>query len=137
MTDTDDAPTCGKGLAEHSALPAKLAELIAALAENLEVHQGTLDLGDERSRRELDAYVKLAREHRSIAEQLRDVARHMASYRDLPMGRHDERALADPKGGEAFATFVRVERELLAQLQAAVERDEAMLGAMGGASGMA
>jgi hypothetical protein len=133
MTETDDVPTCGKGLAEHSALPAKLGELIAALAENLEVHQGTLDLGDDRSRRELDVYVKLAREHRSIAAQLGEVARHMASYRDLPMGRHDDRALAEPKVAEAFATFVRAERELLAQLQVAVERDEAMLGAIGGA----
>jgi hypothetical protein len=132
MAEMDDTPTCGRGLAEHSALPAKLGELIAALADNLEVHQKTLDLSDERSRQELDAYVKLAREHREIAGRLHEVARHMASYRDLPMGRHDERALGDPRGVEAFASFVRVERELLAQLEAAVERDEAMLGAMSG-----
>ena len=128
----DEAPTCGKGLAEHSALPAKLGELIAALGQNLEVHQGTLDLSDDRSRREHDAYVKLAHEHRTISAQLRETARHMAGYRDLPMGRHDERALADPKALEAFATFVRAERELLALLHAAVERDEAMLAAFGG-----
>jgi hypothetical protein len=28
-------PTCGKGLAEHSVLPAKLGEWTAAVAENL------------------------------------------------------------------------------------------------------
>jgi hypothetical protein len=34
----EDQRTCGKGLAEHSALPAKLGELTAAMAENLEIH---------------------------------------------------------------------------------------------------
>jgi hypothetical protein len=128
----DDQPTCGKGLAEHSALPAKLAELEDALAENLELHQGTLDLSDEHARRELDAYVRLAREHRSIAARLRETARHMADYRDLPMGRHDERALADSKLFAAFENFVKVEEELLTQLDAAVERDRQMLAAARG-----
>lgn len=128
----DDQPTCGKGLAEHSALPAKLAELEDALAENLEAHQMTLDLSDGNSRKELDAYVTLAREHRAIAAQLRQTAEHMAGYRDLPMGRHDERAFADPKHFDAFERFVRAEEELLAQLQAAVERDRRMLAGFAG-----
>lgn len=128
----DDQPTCGKGLAEHSALPAKLADLEDALAENLELHQKTLDLSDGNSRKELDAYVRLAREHRSIAAQMRETARHMASYRDLPMGRHDEQALADPKLFEAFERFAQVEEELLTQLEAAVERDRQMLAAVRG-----
>jgi protein-tyrosine-phosphatase len=128
----DDQPTCGKGLAEHSALPAKLGELMAATAENLEAHQRTLDLSDENSRNELDAYVRLAKEHRSLAAQLQSTAQRMAAYRDLPMGRHNERALADPRLVEAFAQFVKVERELLAQLQRAVERDQQMLAAFSG-----
>jgi hypothetical protein len=128
----DNQPTCGKGLAEHSALPAKLGELMAATAENLEAHQRTLDLSDENSRNELDAYVRLAKEHRSLAAQLQSTAQRMAAYRDLPMGRHNERALADPRLVEAFAQFVKVERELLAQLQRAVERDQQMLAAFSG-----
>jgi hypothetical protein len=32
----ENQPTCGQGLAEHSALPAKLGELTAAVAANLE-----------------------------------------------------------------------------------------------------
>jgi hypothetical protein len=130
---TDDEPSCGKGLAEHSALPAKLGELIAALAENLEAHQKTLDITDPHAAQERDAYVKLAQEHRSIATQLQTTAAHMAGYRDLPMGRHDERALADPKLLDAFAKFVRTEQELLALLQKAVQRDQMMLGEMRGA----
>jgi len=128
----DDQPTCGKGLAEHSALPAKLADLEDALAENLELHQKTLDLSDENSRKELDAYVRLAGQHRSIASQLRATAGEMAGYHNLPMGRHDERALADPRLIRAFAKFLRAEQELQTQLQRAVERDQQMLAAFSG-----
>jgi hypothetical protein len=127
MQSMDDTPTCGKGLAEHSALQATLAELEDALAENLELHQGTLDRSDANSRTELHAYVRLAKQHREIASRLRAVAQEMSGYRDLPMGRHDERALADPRLMEAFARFVKVEQELLAQLQRAVERDQQMV----------
>jgi hypothetical protein len=128
----DDQPTCGKGLAEHAALPATLGELMAALAENLEAHQKTLDLSDENSRKELDVYVALAKDHRSLAAQLRATAQRMAGYRDLPMGRHDERALADPRLIKAFAKFVKTELAVLAELQRAVERDQQMLAAFSG-----
>ncbi|MFN2564404.1 MAG: hypothetical protein ABR499_05250 [Gemmatimonadaceae bacterium] len=127
-----DEPTCGKGLAEHSALPAKLAELVAALARNLEIHQDSLDLTDENAKKEYDAYVRLAKEHQAIAAQLRATARHMAGYWDLPMGKHDERALADPRGLEAFESFVRLERELRSLLERSLERDEQMLAAFRG-----
>ncbi len=128
----DDQPTCGKGLAEHSALPSQLAELEDALAENLELHQTTLDVSDANARKELEAYVRLAEQHRGIAAQLRATAEEMAGCRDLPMGRHDERALADPRLIKAFAKFVKAEQELLAQLQRAIGRDQQMLAAFSG-----
>jgi hypothetical protein len=59
-----------KGLAERSALPTKLGELVAAVADNLEAHLIALDLTDENSRTEHDAYVTLAREHRKASDQL-------------------------------------------------------------------
>jgi hypothetical protein len=123
----DEQPTCGKGLAEHAALPAKLGELAAAMAENLEIHQTALDLTDEKARKEHEAYVKLAAEFRGIASRLQTTAEQMAGYRDLPMGRHDEQVLAQPKVLEAFARFVKIEEELLALLQRGIERDRKML----------
>jgi hypothetical protein len=81
--------TCGQGLAEHSKLPAKLAELLAALAENLELHQRALDLTDPNSRAEHIAYQKLEHAFRKIATELGAAAKAMAGYRDLPMGKHD------------------------------------------------
>ena len=59
-----------------------------------------------------------------MAAQLQTTAEHMAGYRDLPMGRHDQRAMAAPEGIEAFRKFVRVEQDLLAMLRTAIERDQ-------------
>lgn len=126
----DDRPTCGKGLAEHSALPAQLSRLTAAVADVLEHHMKALDLSDERSRQEHHAYGELVKEHRSVAEQLRATASRMAGYRDLPMGRHDPVAMADPQSRAVFESFVKLEAELLALVDRRLERDRAMLVAM-------
>jgi hypothetical protein len=133
--EMDEEPACGKGLAEHSALPATLGELATAMAQILEVHQTALDVTDEPARQEYRAYVKLALVYRDIAAQRRATAGHMAAYRDLPMGRHDERAMASPEAFDVFASFVRVEQELLTLLRKSVERDERMLAEMRGAVG--
>jgi hypothetical protein len=59
----------------------------------------------------------------------------MAGYRDLPMGRHDEKAMTAPVNAEAFEKFVTLEQELLALLQQRLARDQSMLGEMRGAVG--
>lgn len=119
--------TCGKGLAEHSAIPAKLGELIAALADNLELHMPALVVSDPNSKLEHEAYAKLAAEHRAIAERLTAVAAHMAGYRNLPMGQHDMAVMQDPARNEAFGRYVKIERELIGMLQAALARDQELL----------
>jgi len=128
-----DQPTCGKGLAERSTLPANIGRLIAALTKNLELHQGTLDSSDDRSKEELDAYVTLASDFRRIAKELEESSGRMAGYRDLPMGRHDPRRLADKKIVDAFSAYVKREEELLTLLRQFLERDQKMLGGMRGA----
>jgi hypothetical protein len=127
-----DQPTCGKGLAESSALPAKLAELVDAVAEILDVHMEALDLSDAKSRKERDAYRGLVSEHRKIAAELQATARRMAGYRDLPMGRHDPASMAAPRPAEVFATFVEIEDELVTLLRKRLESDRAMLREMRG-----
>ena len=125
--DPTDEPTCGKGLAERSALPLRLAGLIDALAENLELHMTGLDLDDANARKERDAYARLAGQHRAIAAQLRAAGEEMASYRDLPMGQHDEAVMASPDILAAFEKFMRMEEEVGELLASWVERDRAML----------
>jgi hypothetical protein len=102
------------------------------MAENLDAHQDALDVTDQNSRKELQAYVKLTEEFRCIASQLTATAGHMAGYRDLPMGRHDPRAMASPKVVEAFKKLVRVEQDLLTVVAKLVERHQTILGAASG-----
>jgi hypothetical protein len=122
-----DQQTCGKGLAENSVLPAKLGELISAMAGNLEMHMKALDLTDPNSRAEHDAYEKLLKELRASAAQLSVTASEMIGYRDLPMGRHDQKAMTHPRVLEAFERFVQHKQEFLGFLQQTSARDHQLL----------
>lgn len=125
-----DQPTCGQGLAERSALPAKLGELAASLADNLEAHTKALDLSDENGRKELGVYQNLVRDHRAIAAQLEAIDEEMAGYRDLPMGKHDPEAMSSTEVVAAFERYVKVEQELVSLLQEQLEEDQAIFAGM-------
>jgi hypothetical protein len=125
-----DQPTCGQGLAEHSTLQLKLAELTAAVAHNLELHMEALDLDDEHARQEQVVYMQLTQRHREIAAQLRAAGGEMAAQRDLPMGRHDQPALSSPSVVAAFEGLVNAEQELLTLLQDRAEQHRTLLAAM-------
>jgi hypothetical protein len=128
----DQQQTCGRGLAEHSALPARLAEVTEAMASNLQVHMQALELDDEPAREEHAVYLRLAEEQRQAAARLRAVANEMAAARDLPMGRHDAQTMSSPEVGDAFQRFVKAKQELLDLLQGMVEEDRRMLAEMRG-----
>ena len=124
---TPDQPTCGKGLAENSVLPAALSNVLSAMASNLDAHTKALDLTDANSRAEFDAYEKLIDQLRQCAVTLQMTANEMAGYRDLPMGSHDETAMRRPAIREAFERFVLHKQELLSLLQNTAERDRQLL----------
>jgi hypothetical protein len=126
----DEQQTCGRGLAEHSVLPARLAEVIEAMADNLRVHMGALELDDEPAREEHAVYLRLAEEQRQAAGRLRAIAGEMAAAHDLPMGRHDLQTLSSPEVAGAFRHLVAARRELAATLQRMAEEDQRMLAAM-------
>ena len=131
MTPDDDRSppvTCGQGLAEHAPLHGRLAELMASMANNLEIHMAALDLGDPNSRRENGAYASLLRQHRDIAERLTKLSREMAGYRDLPMGRHDEKAMSAERVADAFQDLVNRESRLLESLRSRLDTHRMMLG---------
>ena len=127
-----DQQTCGKGLAERSALPAKLSELTTALADVLAFHQTSLKLDDYMGRNEFRAYLRLEEKYRVISSILKMTAHDMASYRNLAMAEHDEQTLMSEQNRDRFATFVRVEGELVELLTRKLEEDEAMLRQMTG-----
>jgi hypothetical protein len=123
--------TCGKGIAENSVVPKSLGELVAATARVLEVHMKALDLTDDNAKSELEAYRELATAHRRIAAELSSLAERMASYRNLPMARHDMTAMMAPAPRHAFAGLVKQEERLVELLQSRLERDHVMLAQMG------
>jgi len=122
--------TCGRGLAEHSVLPAQLAEVTDAMADNLMAHMQALELDDEAARQEHAVYLRLAEEQRQAAARLRAVAGEMAAARDLPMGRHDAQTMSSPEVADAFRRFVEARQELLAVLRPMAEQDQRMLAEM-------
>ena len=126
----DEQQTCGRGLAEHSVLPARLAEVTEAMADNLRVHMAALELDDEPAREEHAVYLRLAEEQRQAAGRLRAIAGEMAAAGDLPMGRHDTQTLTSPEVADAFRHFVKAKQVLLAALQGMAEQDQRMLAAM-------
>jgi hypothetical protein len=126
----DEQPTCGKGLAENASLPAKLGELTSAMGGILETHIPSLDLTDERSRKERDVYQRLVEDFRQAGLQLEAIGGQMTGLRDLPMGRHDEAAMASHAVRQSFERFVQVEQELLTLLQRRLKQDQQMLAAM-------
>ena len=119
-------PTCGQGLAHHAALPARLAEVFDAIAENLETHLTSLDPAEKHSRPELDAYVALATEHREIESRLRALAVQMEGYRDLPMAAHDMAVMTSPRTAEAFERLVQQEEALAELLEDRITQHRAM-----------
>jgi hypothetical protein len=119
--------TCGRGLAEQSALPAKLAELTDTVAVILELHMKALDVTDRNSSKEFDAYRQLANEHREVAARLHTTGSEMAGYRDLPMGKHDPKAMAAPAVVDAFEKFVKLEQELATLLEKRLKHDRQLL----------
>lgn len=119
--------TCGKGLADHSALPLAMGVLSDATAEILEIHLKAIDPFDPGSRHERDAYDDLARRHRYIAVELRNTAEQMAASRDLPMAKHDMTFMTGPAPYAAFRRFVKEELALLELLRSRLLKDEEML----------
>jgi len=119
--------TCGRGLAHHSAVPAKMAEYLAALAETLRTHLRTIDTSDATGQAEWGAYRELAEGYADLADRLGTTAARMRGYRDLPAAPHLEEELADPALMEVFAEFVEVETELAAFLMKSADQDQATL----------
>jgi hypothetical protein len=117
----------------HSLFHEKLAELMATVGKNLELHVASIDPRDVASRPEYEAYTSLVEQHRDLGELLRSTAEEMASYSDLPLANHDPTVLSSPAVMDAFRELILRQEELAAMLEAWVERDRTMLDAAEGA----
>jgi hypothetical protein len=122
-------PSCGAGLATHASVPGKLAPLLAALADTLELHREMLDPKDTSCRAEDDAYRQLAAAYREISARLAETAAFMAGCRELAPCPHDTAAFG-PRHREAFERFVKAENQLLQILRPACERDQKLFASL-------
>jgi hypothetical protein len=123
----DEQSTCGRGLAEHATIAAKMAEFLKSLAANLHAHVPTIDTSDPNGQAEREAYVHLSTAYEAVADQLARTAKRMRAYRDLPAAPHHEEALADARLMEAFRRFVALETELADLLAASAEQGAQLL----------
>lgn len=121
--------TCGAGLAQHAAVPRRVAIYLGELAATLELHREMLVVDDPASKGEDEVYSDLVARFRDIGARLLEAADHMAGRRDLPMGAHDVSKWSD-RHMKAFGRFVHEQGALASVLSAATARDEQMLAAM-------
>ena len=124
---SNDKWTCGKGLAAHARIPAKIAEFLKSLAQNLEAHVPAIDTSDANGTAERAAYDRLWKAYDGLATQLASTAQFMAACEDLPAAHHHEETLADPRLMEAFAQFVALQTELAEMLRASADQDRQLL----------
>ncbi len=127
------AATCGAGLAQHAAVPRRMAIYLSELADTLERHRSMLVLDDRDANSEDSVYGDLAARYRDVADRLKETADRMLAQRDLPMGAHDESRWTDAHL-KAFRRFVHEQGALASVLRAAAARDERMLTSMQAAS---
>ena len=116
--------TCGQGLVQNSSLPLALAEVVSALAENLERHLPSIDAGEP----EHAIYAELVDRIKPVADELRAAGEVMAGQAELPMADHDMAKLATPEVQAAFERLVRAEAELRDLLDARIPGHREMLG---------
>lgn len=124
--------TCGQGLAQRSALPGRLSELTAAIADVLEGHQQSLDLTDDHAREEHAANRIVIGDFRNLTSQLRATAERMSGYRELAMARHRQDAAAAAAMGNPLVALINSERQVLAILEKWLAEDESILAAIRG-----
>ena len=131
MTNGNSEPqTCGKGLADHSAVIDNLAAYATENANVLEAHLGMLDESDPASAEEGVLYRDLVSELRQASSLLRAAAARMQAARALPMGRHLDSPDANATMMQAFRRFVDAASALGAALSARMPADRAMLAEM-------
>jgi hypothetical protein len=125
--ESQDQPTCGKGIAASAVLPDKVAALMRATADVLYNHIRALDPKEADGKTEIEAYQRLVAEHRAIGDRLKALAALMRGYRDLPMASHDMEIIMDQRSQDVFAALVSREEDLLVLIQERVNEYRRML----------
>lgn len=132
MTSQKESQTCGQGLAANSWLPAKLSDVISAMADVLENHKSALNVDEATGRQEFDAYASLVNKYGEIADRLDEAAAEMKGYRDLAMAEHDKSVMTSSQSLTVFQRLVKAKEELRQMLDETSSQDAKLLAQMQG-----
>lgn len=107
-----DEATCGTGMAQYAALPMRMAELTAALADVLTRHTEALDTDEPAGAQEREAWLAVASEHRDLTARLSAAGDRMASYGGMPSATHDLSVLTAPEAVRSYEHFAAAQLRL-------------------------
>jgi hypothetical protein len=94
--DAAASKTCGQMVADSAPMPAKVAELMTAYAEEAEAHAvyQAAQKGDKNAAAEAEGMKKLAQSYRDAAAALAKTAEAMKAAAAWPGAKHDMKAMA-------------------------------------------
>ncbi len=133
VTARADDKTCGQMIAERSALPAKMAQLMTAVTHMLDAHAKLMVAGKSKEgKKEAAELKKLSKLHAGLAANFKKTAEAMKKLYAMPGAPHDPAKMAeDPKVGEAMKELITSQKEMIALMQKDLA---AMEGHAGGAA---
>lgn len=120
-------PTCGQMMAGMSVAPAKLSEVVTAVADVLDAHVALMEpQKDKATQTEIKALRAIAKTHRQLATDASKTAAEMKKAESVPGAPHDmSKFKADAKLNEASQRMLTKQKELVAVVQKMIADQEA------------
>ena len=123
-------PTCGQMISGMAAIPAKLSEGAATVADMWEAHAALMGK-DEDSVAEAKGLRAIAKTHKQIAASLMKASEEMKKASSWAGAPHDmAKMMSDPKLAEASKKMVEIHKEIIAMFQKSLAEMEAQHKAM-------
>jgi hypothetical protein len=122
------APSCGQMIASKAVLPAKMAELMTAVAETMDAHAALMIAGKTKEgAKEAKGLKKIAADHRALAKAMAKAQASMEAAAKWPNAPHDMATMmGDAKLMASMQKMLAAEKEMVALMQKDLAEMEAM-----------
>lgn len=134
-TEPGSNMTCGQWAASKAPLPAKLGELMTAIADNLEFHAKWTGTKDKAAKAEHDMLMKMAKDHRAIGKMSTDISNGMTKAKDMAQATHDPKTMDGAKMAEMQLKQIKLQREMAQMMMKDADEAEKMLSSMKAGAG--
>ena len=125
--------SCGEKLSENAKYPRELNKVLTTVADFYQAHAQWIGTGDAAAKAEHDKLMSLAKEHRALADQAKQMADSLQASSSLPAAKH-----ASPPTPEVRQAMERLQQEMhtFAQLlERGARENQQALKAMKGTGG--